>query len=142
MDQVSPFDVQAKRRREQLWIAGTVALIIVVAVGAYFFRPRQQSFMVNQPPVDTTPENLPVNEYVVEQPLTKSADSDGDGMTAAKEKTLGTDPSKRDTDGDGLLDGEEVVLKLNPLVADTDGDGVSDGAEFRAGKNPLDKNSN
>jgi len=65
-------------------------------------------------------------------------DSDGDGLTDAEEKALGTNPNNPDTDGDGLTDREEVkVYKTDPLKSDTDGDGYLDGAEVKAGYNPL-----
>jgi outer membrane protein OmpA-like peptidoglycan-associated protein len=58
-------------------------------------------------------------------------DIDGDGLTNAQEKLLGTDPKNPDTDGDGLTDGQEVnTYKTNPLKADTDGDGLTDGQEI------------
>ena len=41
----------------------------------------------------------------------------------------GSDPGARDSDGDGLSDARERELGTNPQVADTDGDGLSDGAE-------------
>ena len=48
-----------------------------------------------------------------------TTDSDGDGLTDAREAELGTDPALTDTDGDGLSDGEEVDFlgtdPLNPL---------------------------
>ncbi len=56
-------------------------------------------------------------------------DTDGDGLTDAEEKQLGTNPKKADTDGDGLTDKEELELGTNPLVKDTDGDGVPDGKD-------------
>lgn len=57
-------------------------------------------------------------------------DSDGDGLTDAYERMIGTDPFNPDTDGDGLFDGEEVnVYSTDPLNPDTDGDGLSDGEE-------------
>ncbi|WP_133241161.1 binary toxin-like calcium binding domain-containing protein [Nocardioides gansuensis] len=63
-------------------------------------------------------------------------DSDGDGLTDAEEKQLGTDPHKADTDGDGLSDGAEVhTTRTNPLDYDTDDGGVGDGAEVEAGTN-------
>ncbi len=42
-------------------------------------------------------------------------DTDGDGLSDAKEDEIGTDPVKRDTDGDGYSDGEEVSTKHDPL---------------------------
>ena len=62
-------------------------------------------------------------------PIAK-ADSDGDGLTDDREKTLGTDPHDPDTDNDGLKDGEEVdTYKTSPVDFDTDGDGLGDGEE-------------
>ena len=61
-------------------------------------------------------------------------DSDGDGLTDAEERRIGTDPFRADTDGDGISDGDEVRLGLDPLRADTDGDGILDGID----KYPLD----
>lgn len=64
-------------------------------------------------------------------------DSDGDGLTDAEERSLGTDPTKTDTDGDELSDWDEVrVYRTNPLNADTDGDTYLDGAEVRNGYDP------
>ncbi|MFH1426636.1 MAG: hypothetical protein ABIG66_04405 [Candidatus Kerfeldbacteria bacterium] len=42
-------------------------------------------------------------------------DTDGDGLTDAKEAELGTNPNINDTDGDGYLDGDEVKNGYNPL---------------------------
>jgi MYXO-CTERM domain-containing protein len=42
-------------------------------------------------------------------------DSDGDGLSDAREQQLGTDPQNPDSDGDGMDDGLEVELGLNPL---------------------------
>lgn len=74
-----------------------------------------------------------------EQP---SSDSDRDGLSAAAEQALGTDPGRPDTDCDGLLDGSEATYwrlrgvslsSPNPLlVADVDADGVADGTELGA----------
>ncbi len=59
-----------------------------------------------------------------------NADPDGDGLTNAEEKQLGTNPKVADTDGDGLNDGDEVhKYKTDPLKADSDGDGLTDGDE-------------
>jgi len=62
----------------------------------------------------------------------RNPDPDGDGLTNAEEKLLGTDRRNPDTDGDGLNDGEEYkTYHTNPLLADTDGDGLSDAEEVR-----------
>jgi hypothetical protein len=64
-------------------------------------------------------------------------DSDGDGLTDAREADLGTDPTVADTDGDGLDDGAEVNGETDPTVADTDGDGLEDGMEADTGTDPT-----
>src|SRR5690606_21357844 len=52
-------------------------------------------------------------------------DSDGDGLTDAIEREIGTDPTKKDSDGDGVSDFDE----------DTDGDGLTNGEEVTGSKN-------
>lgn len=42
-------------------------------------------------------------------------DSDGDGLSDAKEAILGTDSNNADSDGDGMSDGDEVAYGMNPL---------------------------
>ena len=68
-------------------------------------------------------------------------DSDGDGVSDAREAELGTDPQNEDSDGDDINDGDEVALGTNPNNADSDDDGVSDGDEVAAGSDPNDANS-
>ncbi len=68
--------------------------------------------------------------------LVQTADDDGDGLSAAQEAALGTDPNNADTDGDGLKDGEEEAAGADPLNPDTDGDGLVDGEEIRWGTDP------
>lgn len=68
-------------------------------------------------------------------------DSDGDGLSDAREAELGTDPSNPDSDGDGINDGDEVALGTDPNNADTDGDGASDAEEVAAGSDPNDASS-
>ena len=63
-------------------------------------------------------------------------DKDGDGLTDAEEKDLGTDPELADTDGDGVDDGEELDDGTDPLEPDTDGDGLEDGEEKDIGSDP------
>src|SRR5262249_52986732 len=76
--------------------------------------------------------------------ISKSTDTDGDGLPDALELIFGTDPNNPDSDGDGLPDGWEVRYHLNPLSSsgndgasgDPDGDGVSNLSEFGAGTDP------
>ncbi len=91
-------------------------------------------------PVVVTPPD-PVVTATPPQTITTNPasllDSDGDGLTNARELEIGTSVTKADTDGDGLGDREEVeVYGTNPLKADTDGDGYLDGEEVSKGYNP------
>ena len=67
------------------------------------------------------------------------ADTDHDGLSDAKERSLHTSPRRKDTDGDGLSDKAEITgiklprygtVKPNPLKKDSDGDGLSDYKEL------------
>ena len=49
---------------------------------------------------------------------TGSLDTDGDGVTDAVEKEIGTDPKLADTDADTYPDGEEVAANADPLDPD------------------------
>jgi hypothetical protein len=66
-----------------------------------------------------------------------SEDIDADGLGAATESYLGTNPNVADSDGDGMPDGWELNNGLDPLAndaaGDTDMDGVSNLAEYQAG---------
>jgi hypothetical protein len=80
-------------------------------------------------------------------PVARSADSDGDGLTDAMEKLLGTDPLRSDTDGDGIPDAYEVQHRLNPrLVSDAavdiDGDGLSNRNEYLVEADPRVADTN
>ncbi|WP_226011154.1 MSCRAMM family adhesin SdrC [Halomicrobium salinisoli] len=50
-------------------------------------------------------------------------DADGDGLSDARERALGTDPTDDDTDGDGISDWVETS---GGTAVDTDGDGTID----------------
>jgi hypothetical protein len=68
-----------------------------------------------------------------------SRDSDGDGVTDAWEKRVGTDPnvSDMDYDSDWLSDVAERQWGTNPIVMDSDNDYVWDGVEVRCDTDPL-----
>lgn len=79
----------------------------------------------------STPEPTPT-------PDAATLDSDGDGLTDARELEIGTDPFNPDTDGDGLNDGDEVdIYGTNPFQIDSDGDGLTDYDEVVYGTTPL-----
>ncbi|MCW3006938.1 MAG: hypothetical protein JWP17_1564, partial [Solirubrobacterales bacterium] len=74
-------------------------------------------------------------------PVARSADSDGDGLSDAMEKLLGTNRLRSDSDGDGIPDAYEVGHRLNPRLvsdaaADIDGDGLSNRNEYLVAADP------
>ncbi|NHC13793.1 peptidoglycan DD-metalloendopeptidase family protein [Motilibacter deserti] len=62
---------------------------------------------------------------------------DDDGLDAAFERSLNTDPVRSDTDGDGIDDNLEYVLGTDPLDLDSDDDQFSDGFEIDTGGDAL-----
>ncbi|KKW17392.1 MAG: hypothetical protein UY58_C0004G0016 [Candidatus Magasanikbacteria bacterium GW2011_GWA2_50_22] len=85
------------------------------------------------PPQIELPEAALPSPAQVAPPL----DTDGDGLSDDKERSLGTDPGSPDSDTDGLFDREEVeTYQTDPRNPDTDGDGYLDGQEVRNGYNP------
>lgn len=69
--------------------------------------------------------------------ITKQGDLSDNGLTNAREVSLGTDFTKKDTSGNGLTDWEEVYrYGTDPLEADTTGDGFDDGTIARLGLPP------
>jgi len=53
-------------------------------------------------------------------------DSDGDGLTDAEERDLGTDPNNADTDGDGVNDGDPEACRGRAAEACEGGDASFD----------------
>ncbi len=84
-------------------------------------------------PTTVSPQQLAAAES------SSSVDSDGDGLTDAKEALLGTDPNNPDSDGDTITDTLEVqgfsyngkMWYSDPLKVDTDGDGIDDFREWK-----------
>jgi hypothetical protein len=71
--------------------------------------------------------------------LLAACDPDGDLLSHAQERALGTSPRLGDSDGDGLSDGvEDLVFLTDPTKADSDGDGDDDGWEVSVDLDPLD----
>ena len=69
-------------------------------------------------------------------------DTDGDGLSDAKEIELRTDLTNNDTDNDGLTDGSEVHNhSSDPLNIDTDGDDLNDSYEVALGTDPQDRDT-
>lgn len=91
----------AKRGKGKIiLIVGIIAVVLTMIAGGYFLWQSYQDRKV-------------ASNSNVESNL----DTDGDGLTDAEEKRLGTDPTLKDTDGDGFLDKEEVDSGNDPLVA-------------------------
>lgn len=68
-------------------------------------------------------------------------DADGDGLDAAREAAVGTNPFEADSDADELSDGREIAIGTDPTDHDTDGDGLRDGREIRLGTDPTARHS-
>jgi len=134
-------------------LGGIVIIFLVVVIMGYFVAVKlldtipydqiniENGTMIeddlNNEPVVQGEENITEPEIVepVEQLIEE--DNDGDGLTNAEERALGTNLNVMDSDGDGLFDEEEVnKYKTDPLSVDTDGDGILDGTEVRSGNDP------
>ncbi|OQX12061.1 MAG: hypothetical protein BWK80_44140, partial [Desulfobacteraceae bacterium IS3] len=75
----------------------------------------------------------------------QAADTDGDGMPDAWEKSNGLEPNindaENDDDGDGLTNLQEYQSHTDPQHSDTDRDGYSDGDEIAQETDPNDSES-
>ncbi|RKG60434.1 VWA domain-containing protein [Corallococcus sp. AB011P] len=65
------------------------------------------------------------------------ADTDGDGLTDAREYELGTNPNLRDTDGDGFSDGVEVYFRDRGVQFDPTQEVQPDGGGLDKGCPPA-----
>jgi len=63
----------------------------------------------------SVPERERVTWYLADKFAIDNYDLDGDGLTNAQEKALGTDPLNADSNGDGISDGASIRLGINPL---------------------------
>jgi hypothetical protein len=129
-------------------------ILIFAAIFAYFLFVRSTKKTIQVPslfpqevlqeesletptPLFETPSQIPTPEIPQPTNQPNPLDTDQDGLSDEKEKTLGTSMIKADTDDDSLFDREEVeVYKTNPLDPDTDKDGYHDGDEVKNGYNP------
>jgi hypothetical protein len=67
-----------------------------------------------------------------------NANADGDCLTDAEERALGTDDNRTDTDADTISDCDELDLGTDPALADGDADGTSDPDEIACVSSPVD----
>ena len=95
--------------------------------GAFFAGDMAEVLIFDR--VLTTAEHNRVAWYLAAKYLLDNYDLDGDGLTNAQEKALGTDPFNADTNGDGISDGLSVQLGINPLV--------TGGFSYRTPPNPT-----
>src|SRR4051794_7877385 len=85
-------------------------------------RPQTGAGDGGAPRVDTTTPGV--------QAQTSAKDSDGDGLSNAQERRLGTNPLRADSDGDGLPDGWEARFGFDPRIrGDAHRDGDRDGVD-------------
>ena len=91
--------------------------------------------------------NAAITDYAV------TSDTDGDLLSADRERALGLSPTSKDTDADGLADSVEVLTTMTDptrprsdgttpdLTADRDRDGLGNDVELRLGTDPVDPDS-
>lgn len=102
-DEEDLFGKESLSNRQKIIIAALVVIAFGVILGAGFWL-----YTILNP--SFTSSLMPQQ---AEQPA--EVDTDGDGLTDAREQELGTDPQNPDTDGDGYTDGDEVENGYSPL---------------------------
>ena len=73
-----------------------------------------------------------------EEPPPVDTNADGDCLTDARERELGTNPNLVDSDADTLDDCDEIERGSDPKLADSDGDGLTDPQEVACVSSPID----
>jgi alpha-tubulin suppressor-like RCC1 family protein len=81
--------------------------------------------------------NTAGNGFLLGNGASATADPDGDGLSTAQERALGTDPWNADTNGDGIADGAAVRSGRSATNPDMDGDGVPNAVERARGTDPF-----
>lgn len=67
-----------------------------------------------------TPDPFPGMESAIAVTvIDPGGDRDGDHLSNADERTMGTDPHLADTDGDGMIDGHEVIADTDPAASNS-----------------------
>jgi len=133
-----------------IWILPLVAILLISVLCLFTFSGARKldqaasatqtaQYFISQVAAATQTASFNQTQAV----LIGQEDTDGDGLTNAREIEIGTDPTKADTDADELLDGDEVNSRgTDPRNPDTDGDGLSDGEEaLRRGTDPRNPDS-
>ncbi len=130
------------RRDRGKKIAAVLAGIAVIGIGAVsvvtISRLKQNDTILL---AQNLVSQFEINTTYREPELADDEDNDGDGLTNAEEKKLGTNPLDEDSDSDGVPDGIEVGLETDPLNPDTDGDTLLDGYELILGLDPKEERS-
>lgn len=117
-----------------------IIVIVILVIGfAIFYGVNTLTSQKTSDAVPATGTETGVTPPTEQESPPETLDSDGDGLSDARERELRTNRYSPDSDNDGLFDKEEVdVYKTNPLQSDTDGDGILDGDEVRQGTDPND----
>lgn len=137
---------QSDTRKKIIKMVVIILAVLAVLSGVLFIFLRNKSGPANIQTADMPFNNNSAisqttnDEEVkkVEEQLVKFAnDKDRDGLSAEKEKELGTSDNDFDTDWDGISDKDEIEKwGTDPLKTDTDGDNYSDGFEIINDFNP------
>jgi hypothetical protein len=84
-------------------------------------------------------QSMYANDAGIDGDLTSGGSETGEVSGSDDELPLDPLPRSLDADGDGLSDGDEIRMGTNVNSSDSDGDGYMDGLEVFRGYNPLIK---